>query len=372
MRDELAEQLLTKVMGWNQAEVTRERLILQDMARYKYDEYQQFAPGERFIESLARWLKRFKPDERRQAYEFVRKCLVFFSAAEMRDLVALAFPTLIRPRLLALAAAEANIDASRVKTAVESLAYKVLLRQTLFLGLSDGAHTDVFRRVNPDISNEQIWHAYDYSESKAASLGKELRKDLTKLLGREPTPEEAKFRLVCLLDDFTASGKSYVRPAKEGAGYDGKIATIIRRLRKTDEELSKFLQLDKLQALIIIYVAAHQAVSRLREDLPKLALPGELIDFEVVHELDPLLRLEAPRDAGILALAGQDKHFDKRAETEATRVGGENVRFGFADGRLPVVLSHNTPNNSLYLLWAEPWHDVRGLFPRVSRHRDFG
>lgn len=372
MRDELAEQLLAKVMGWNQSEVTRERLILQDMARYKYDEYQQFAPGERFIESLARWLKQFKPDERRHAYAFVRKRLVFFSAAEMRHLVTLAFPTLIRPRLLEMAARESGIDPSRVKEAIKSPAYKVLLRQTLFLGLSDGAQTDVFRRVNADISNEQIWHAYDYSELKAASLGRELRKDLAKLLERDPTEEEAKFRLVCLLDDFTASGKSYVRPGKDGMSYEGKIATIIRRLRKTDEELSKFLPSNGLQALIVIYVAAAQAIGRLRQDLPKLASTGESINLAVVHELDNSVRLEAPGDAVILKLAQQEKQFDKRAETEATKVGGEDVRFGFADGRLPVVLSHNTPNNSLYLLWAEPWHDVRGLFPRVSRHRDFG
>src|SRR5262245_41248158 len=125
MKDELAEQLLAKVMGWDQAEVTRERLILQDMARYKYDEYQQFAPGDRFIESLARWLRQFDAKERREAYAFVRKRLVFFSASEMRHLVAEAFPTLIRPRLLAVAAEEGKIDAHRVKAAVASQAYKV-------------------------------------------------------------------------------------------------------------------------------------------------------------------------------------------------------------------------------------------------------
>ncbi|MFX9019956.1 hypothetical protein ABTN35_20020, partial [Acinetobacter baumannii] len=93
---------------------------------YKYDEYQQFAPGERFIESLARWLSRFEPKERRDAYAFVRKRLVFFSSSEMRHLVAEAFPTLIRPRLLAAAAQAENFDAHRVKAAIASQSYQIL------------------------------------------------------------------------------------------------------------------------------------------------------------------------------------------------------------------------------------------------------
>ncbi len=60
MRDELAEALLAKVMGWTDEEKALERPILQDLARYKYDEYQQYAPGRRFIESLALWLRQFE------------------------------------------------------------------------------------------------------------------------------------------------------------------------------------------------------------------------------------------------------------------------------------------------------------------------
>ena len=39
--------------------------------------------------------------------------------------------------------------------------------------------------------------------------------------------------------------------------------------------------------------------------------------------------------------------------------------------RLPLVLAHNTPNNSVYLLWADkPDLRTKALFPRVSRHRE--
>lgn len=184
MKDALAEQLLAKVMNWDTAQVTAERAILQDMARYKYDEYNQFAPGQRFIESLALWLRQFTPDERPAAYSFVRQRLVFCSSAEMRHLVDAAFPCAVRPRLLQLAAEMENLPAHRVKAVFNTISYRQLRRRTLFLGLSDGARTDMFRRANPDISNEQIWHAYDFSETKAADLGKELKKRSA----RDPRP----------------------------------------------------------------------------------------------------------------------------------------------------------------------------------------
>ena len=110
MRDELAENLLTKVMNWSDAEKAAERAFLQDLARYKYDEYQQYAPGRRFIESLALWLRRLHTEaERRTAYEFVRRRLIFVSTAEMRFLVDLAFPTAIRPLLISRAAARVGV-----------------------------------------------------------------------------------------------------------------------------------------------------------------------------------------------------------------------------------------------------------------------
>ncbi len=39
----------------------------------------------------------------------------------------------------------------------------------------------------------------------------------------------------------------------------------------------------------------------------------------------------------------------------------------FADGGLPLVLSHNTPNNSVYLLWEK--EKTQPLFPRYERHQ---
>jgi hypothetical protein len=49
------------------------------------------------------------------------------------------------------------------------------------------------------------------------------------------------------------------------------------------------------------------------------------------------------------------------------------MRLGYKECALPLILEHNTPNNSISLLWAETTgahgaHAMRPLFRRVTRH----
>ena len=60
MKEALAEKLLARVLGWDQEVMSQERPVLLNLAAYKYDEYQQFSAGSRFIESLTLWLNQFK------------------------------------------------------------------------------------------------------------------------------------------------------------------------------------------------------------------------------------------------------------------------------------------------------------------------
>ncbi|WP_084397022.1 hypothetical protein [Henriciella aquimarina] len=101
MRRELAEKLLTRIMDWGTDVKAAERAVLEAFAAYKYDEYQQYAPGRRFLESLALWLRQFETLEERQiAYDFVRRRLVFISDSEINHLVELAFSTIVRRHLI--------------------------------------------------------------------------------------------------------------------------------------------------------------------------------------------------------------------------------------------------------------------------------
>lgn len=367
MKKELAETLLAKIMDWSDQEKAQERALLETFASYKYDEYLQFSPGRRFIESLALWLGQFMPgDERRAAYDFVSNRLIFFSASEINHLVELTFPTIIRPKLIAKACERSGTSTERIKAAVETIEYRTLHRRTLYLGMSDGARTDWFRRANPSISNEQVFHAYDVSQVKTANMLGKLKKDLTKLAGVAPVGDEALFENVVLIDDFTASGTSAIRFGEED-GWDGKIPTIMKAL--ADPKGLGACVIDGVKVTIIAYIASDQAIDHIQGLLPKLPFARGEIRFEVVCRLGPTVPLDETRDAAFFALMADDRYFDPEADDEHGKVGGTTKRFGYANGRLPVVLNHNTPNNSVYILWAEDVHTVRGLFPRVSRHR---
>ena len=372
MQQDLAERLLARIMDWDDATKARERARLELFAAYKYDQYQQFAPGRRFLESLALWLHQFKKgEERKLAYEFVRNQLVFISNEEMNSLVDLAFPTIVRPFLLRDAGKATRVSAFRSKAIADSESYRCLQRQTLVLGLSDGARTDRFRRVNSEsISHEQVFHAYDVSDKKAGDMAAKLRRDLRRILNREPTPEEARFRYVVLLDDFSASGLSYIRNDEESGEWSGKIPKIVDELAR-DDGLGQCIANDNVRVLVVLYIGSKQAIEQIEESLHYISFEKGSVELKVVFELDHASRLDPGNETALFRLLNKSEYFDKLADDEHAEVGKSTMRLGFADGRLPLVLSHNTPNNSIYLLWAEDGHKVLGLFPRVSRHKRF-
>src|SRR5947209_7556754 len=107
MRDQNAQQLLAKVMNWQDADDVRKYVpALQLLSDYKYDHYQRFGPGRRFIESLALWLNQFDTSDRQVALDLVANRLVYFSEAELLHLVQTAYPDLIVQERLQLVADE--------------------------------------------------------------------------------------------------------------------------------------------------------------------------------------------------------------------------------------------------------------------------
>ena len=372
MQRDLAENLLARIMAWDDATKARERARLQLFAAYKYDQYQQFAPGRRFLESLALWLRQFNPgEERNVAYAFVRDRLVFISNDEMNSLVDLAFPTIVRPLLLRDAAHAIGVSSFRRKAIAASESYRCLQRQTLVLGLSDGARTDRFRRVNTrSMSHEQVFHAYDVSDKKAGEMAAKLRQDLGKILKREPTLDEARFRYVVLLDDFTASGLSYIRKNQKSNEWEGKIPKIVEHLSRGDG-LGQCIACDNVRVLVVLYIGSKQAMDQIEESLHRISFAKGTVELKVVFELGHGTRLDPESEVPLFRLLEDNRYFDKQADDEHACVGETSMRLGFAGGRLPLVLGHNTPNNSIYVLWAEDGHKILGLFPRVSRHRRF-
>jgi hypothetical protein len=371
VRDRLAEELLARVLQWTNEEVAQERPVIQALAAYKYDEYQQFSAGSRFIESLALWLNQFATtQERRIAYEFVKTRLTFCSSTEMRHLVEMAYPDHIRPVLIARCAAT-DVDRYRPSAVAGRIAFTMRQRQCLFLGLSDGARIDTFRRANtPALNHEQIWQTHELSEERVTKLLGKLDDHLAQILARERQPQEQRFRTLVLLDDFAASGTSYYAlPAKAPAG--GKIAHFFHDVCG-GAPVSRLVDLTDLEVFILLYMATEQALTHMRE--ASEATWGTrhipcLVD--AVQVLSNDIRLRRGGSEPINQLIDDQRYYDPTIhDTHMQKGGTPDARYGYGDCGLPLVLHHNTPNNSVALLMSYEDKTFRGLFPRIQRHKE--
>jgi hypothetical protein len=87
------------------------------------------------------------------------------------------------------------------------------------------------------------------------------------------------------------------------------------------------------------------------------------------------MKLNACKDGSMLDLC--DRYYDHalflRREKHCREAGQTDMKLGYANCALPIVLDHNTPNNSIPLLWAETEgkdgaHAMQPLFRRRDRH----
>lgn len=371
MKDKLAEELLAKVLGWEPRDVAEERPVLQAMAALKYDQYEQFSPGLRFLESLALWLTQFDQEDRAIAYRFLRSSLVFCSAEEMDHLVETAYQDHVRPILLARSAAEQGVNVRHVARIAGSVPFLVLQRQTLFLGLSDGARIDTFRRANPDLNHEQIWQTHELADERVTELLKKLSVHIADLGGA--VEEAPKFHSIVLLDDFSASGSSYYASKPDGTA-SGKVANFLRALSDEKSALHRLCDPAGVEVIILIYIATDQAITHLRDALSNTVPGVSRVRVQTVQSVPARIKISR-KDDTVAFTKLVEKYYsdvvDKIVFDVHMRKGSTaDARYGYADCGLPVVLHHNTPNNSLGILWFYENCPLRGLFPRVRRHKE--
>ncbi|MFS4494720.1 hypothetical protein [Maribacter sp. 2308TA10-17] len=361
MRQRLAEKLLLKIMQWDVDEVQVERPMLQAISNFKYDEYRQFSPGMLFLGSLTSWLRQFETlEERRIAYSFVKSQLVFISENQVQQLVSLAFSDAVQPFLLTKTGNELEIDPYKINEIYHSATYKNNKRKTLFIGLSDGSRIDFFRRIS-GLNNEQVFSTYYISEEKSADLQKELKKD-----GHE------KFNSIFLIDDFTASGKSYFR--QEDRKYKGKIFKFIDFLLHPEDykdiSLQELIDLDSLEINVLFYIATEDAKDYLEMSIAKWKKEtgsSIIINIKVIQIIPNSIKISKAQNKEFFDL--MIKYFDESIIDVHYEKGKHDEPYlGFNECSLPLVLNHNTPNNSLPILWFPDDKKYRGLFPRITRH----
>lgn len=341
------------------------------MSRLKYDGYESFSAGARFIENLVNWLQQFDRPNRENAYSLARRHLVYIGAAEMKHLVKLIYPQTVQPRLIQAVADRVGIPTYKVwsnKQAAKELG--LLRRKTLFLGLSDGAHMDDFRRANAGVvSNEQVVVATQINPTKWDDLLKNLQKAVC--------DDTARFSFVFLIDDFVGSGTTLMR-------WDAIEKCFKGRLPRFWDEVQNYVDShfeEDWTLCVHHYIATHQAsksldskneeVKQTLKDQEKLWFNQVEFTFGMILPEELPLQRQPELQNTIVPLV--EKFYDPTIQNKHTDLGGEDIRYGFGSCGLPLILEHNTPNNSLAILWAESreendYHNMRPLFVRRQRH----
>ena len=266
-----------------------------------------------------------------------------------------------------------------------------------------------------DISNEQVLPYYETSELKVRDLLRSLQKDL-----HDP---DAKFLCMFLVDDFCGSGRTVLREVATAPlvgyleppivdprwhsklrfdeesmelemYYEGELA-LADPIRRAIESMGS-------SALYATAAASLDEVIRSRATRLKGALAkidhsrlGEALDERASIYFCPLLttqhavdRLEAliPRLRGAfsrMSVMPSALLDSSRTITSTVTPMGElcekyynnefgdqhtgSVKYGFDSCGLPLVLHHNTPNNSIYILWMRKGR-FNPLFVRYERH----
>ena len=380
MNQVLGLKLLGQIMNWTDEQAREEFAWLRLMARLKYDGYRDFQAGMRFIESLVTWLQQFNVSDRKTAYKFVRHSLVYIGPSEMQRLVEQFYPRVVRERLVRMVADDHGVALHRVFVDSGSQeALRRLRRQTLFMGLSDGARIDTIRHANAGVlSNEQFVQGTQVDSEKWRDLLDNLRQDL-----EDPG---ARFRIVYLVDDFAGTGTSFLRFDDVANKWKGKLFRFKRSVEAANNEFDDDNLFEEGWILCVHhYAASSHAARKIKERLKTAASAGKFPQ-DWASATHATFGMILPKDLPIDRSPGRDDDFinltktyyDPVIRTKHTDVGGvTHLGLGYGGCALPLVLEHNTPNNSIALLWADtdggmrdsrPAPAMRPLFRRRQRH----
>lgn len=245
-----------------------------------------------------------------------------------------------------------------------------------------------------------------------------MLKDLCRRVG----DATARFRCLFLIDDFCGSGRTLLREVVTTKLGDGSGPPIIptqwqSRLRFDDATHELELQYegailpsghlemlamgsgeDYANAINTLVYKAKARDTTLKGQLYNVANgvirdalhEGAEIFFcpllateHAVKRLEPLAHRLSGQFSKLEILPGATIESSAEITSTATPIGalcekhysdefGDQhtgcVKFGFDSCGLPLVLHHNTPNNSIYLLWARKSENFRPLFVRYERH----
>ncbi|MCK5542760.1 MAG: hypothetical protein KAI40_08695 [Desulfobacterales bacterium] len=372
MKIELSKQLLKDIIEpivEDEAQAVKIFSDLHFLGEYKYDHYEMYAPGRHFLEHFYLWIKQFEAEDRKVALDLVLNNLIFISRREFELLSGILYHEIVRRIQFDRVAEKEKIQRYKVNKIAKLEAFKKIERSTLYIGMSDGARIDYFRRQNKTISNEQILTSYHVDQHKCNDMIAKLEKELG---------TGSRFKLLFLIDDFSASGTTLVR--MKGSNLEGTLKQlesktfpqeIVKNGKKIIEKPSMLNTLlsDGCQVYLCPMVTTQKAVSQVEQNISNFKTQLKNLKVKPIVMLDESLAITT-KNSPIGNLC--TKYYQKRMGDEHTK----DVTFGYKKCGLTLTLHHNTPNNSLYILWnrlaSEPdgTHQIfYPLFKRIERHR---
>jgi hypothetical protein len=319
------------------------------MAEYKYDSYEVYSTSRRFLPSLLEWLGQFHTHrEIETALTIVRK-LLFLSRKEMQELSRVVYQNILFEIM------DEIIRVHNLRRFDYRAAYRQLdqfLEKCVFIGMSDGAQMDYFRRHSGGkIKNDQVLPYYKIDE--------------------EEKRRHSKAKYAFLLDDMCGSGVTFLREESIGNRkvVDGQLPRFI-------EKWSPFAT--SLDAIYFCpYLITEKGFKRLTKLVSKRTinqdrsfrfkiLYGMIIPekYSILNRDNELFtRIECERMKGLCK-----RYYDPIVEDEHTSKGG-GCKFGFGRTGIFLVRYNNTPNNTPSIIWhANSLKERPALFRRLARH----
>ena len=185
-----------------------------------------------------------------------------------------------------------------------------------------------------------------------------------------------------MIDDFTASGSSLLRLQAESQAWEGKLCRFFSSVRAANCALGSDYVFDQnWQLCVHHYIATTHAKETIADRLVQaVQFFGHDCAKQIIPSFGMVFPAELPIDRSLDSEFAKltDIYYDPILRTDHTDIGGvTHLGLGFAGCALPVVLEHNTPNNSVALLWADTEGGIRNgetapamrpLFRRRHRH----
>jgi len=181
MKTDLSKQLLKNIIEPivnDEDEAEKIFSDLQFLGEYKYDQYELYAPGRHFLEHFYVWIKQFDKEDRKIALDLINNHLIFISRSEFELLTRVLYWETVRRIQFDMVSKETGIERYRVNKILKSNEFKMIERSSLYIGMSDGARIDYFRRQNKAISNEQVLTSYHVDQLKCDDMITKLEAEM--------------------------------------------------------------------------------------------------------------------------------------------------------------------------------------------------